>query len=403
MVSRALVAPPGCLGIYANGPTEYLSPPWMTGACASRAGELIARLAFYDDMHFVLQDPISGQRMQVGRFLRDPITKQSATADRRRISQRRRPPIAAAARSPVDSLTASEPEHLSLDPPSAASHPRLSKMGLRPDVCSDLSVPSRKPPSRTIRRRCRSPNSSILGGAAGRRLGPRAAHLSAAASRYALGVGAQDVAVPGDVASGLLAVTAQARRSRCSTSRGRLPGPPGPLLGSGGHRGGHPVAGVGHSPVFAVPDATRRRGGCPVGGACHDQSRLRALRHVVRSPGQGAGLGPEVTRVAVSVPRRVCAAVPAVHRGSHRCGWSSGVLSCRVSSSTAPTCSRGHDRSAGRAAGPGAPPSHHHSRHAVGHRRPRDRGGAGFGCCRSATTPIGRSPLRCCRCCSRLW
>jgi len=107
MVSRALVAPPvECVGIYSNGPTEYLVTAVDDGGlCLASGGELIARLAFYDDMHFVLQDPISGQRMQVGRFLRDLITKQVEQLQIvGRISQRRRPPTVAAVRSPADSL-----------------------------------------------------------------------------------------------------------------------------------------------------------------------------------------------------------------------------------------------------------------------------------------------------------
>jgi hypothetical protein len=39
-------------------------------------GELVARLAFYDDRDFLIQDPTSGQGHQAGRFLRDSITQQ---------------------------------------------------------------------------------------------------------------------------------------------------------------------------------------------------------------------------------------------------------------------------------------------------------------------------------------
>ncbi|HEX4099824.1 MAG TPA: serine hydrolase domain-containing protein [Pseudonocardiaceae bacterium] len=75
---RPTVGPPAqCLGRYCNGPTEYLVTAADDGGlCLAIGGELIARLAFYDGWDFVLQDPVSGQGLHVGRFLRDPITKQ---------------------------------------------------------------------------------------------------------------------------------------------------------------------------------------------------------------------------------------------------------------------------------------------------------------------------------------
>lgn len=76
--SRAPVACPAeFVGSYSNGPAEYLIVVADDGAlCLEVGGDLIAHLAFYDGLNFVLQDPASGQGQQVGRFLRDPMTKQ---------------------------------------------------------------------------------------------------------------------------------------------------------------------------------------------------------------------------------------------------------------------------------------------------------------------------------------
>jgi CubicO group peptidase (beta-lactamase class C family) len=103
---RALVAPPAeCVGSYSNGPTEYLVTAANDGClCLASGGELIARLAFYDDIDFVLQDPTSGQGLHVGRFLRDPITKQVEQLQIVGRIARRRPPTVPEARSPADSL-----------------------------------------------------------------------------------------------------------------------------------------------------------------------------------------------------------------------------------------------------------------------------------------------------------
>ncbi|MGH4008930.1 MAG: serine hydrolase domain-containing protein [Pseudonocardiaceae bacterium] len=107
LVARAWVAPPvECVGSYSNGPTEYLVTAAPDGdLCLSIGGELTARLAFYDDTDFVLQDPVSGQHMQVGRFRRDPITKQVEQLQLvGRIARRGQPPTVPEARSPFDSL-----------------------------------------------------------------------------------------------------------------------------------------------------------------------------------------------------------------------------------------------------------------------------------------------------------
>lgn len=66
-----------CVGRYFNGPAEYHVTIADDGALYLANGdELTARLAFYDDLDFVLRDLTSGQGMHAGRFLRDPITKQ---------------------------------------------------------------------------------------------------------------------------------------------------------------------------------------------------------------------------------------------------------------------------------------------------------------------------------------
>jgi hypothetical protein len=95
------------VGHYSNGPTEYLVTAADDGAlCLASGGEIIARLAFYDGMDFVLRDPASGQRMHVGRFLRDSITKQVEQLQMvGRISLRRPPTAVPEPRSQTESLS----------------------------------------------------------------------------------------------------------------------------------------------------------------------------------------------------------------------------------------------------------------------------------------------------------
>jgi len=65
------------VGTYANGPMEFVITAGNDGDLfLDIGGELVARLAFYHDLDFLLQDPTSGQGHHVGRFLRDPITQQ---------------------------------------------------------------------------------------------------------------------------------------------------------------------------------------------------------------------------------------------------------------------------------------------------------------------------------------
>ncbi|MGH3616016.1 MAG: serine hydrolase domain-containing protein [Pseudonocardia sp.] len=105
--SQASVAPPAeCIGSYFNGPAEYLVVAGHDGGrYLANGDELIVRLAFYDDLDFVFQDLTSGLGLHVGRFLRDPITKQVEQLHiGGRIARRRRPPIVPEARSAPGSL-----------------------------------------------------------------------------------------------------------------------------------------------------------------------------------------------------------------------------------------------------------------------------------------------------------
>ncbi|MGH8918815.1 MAG: penicillin-binding protein, partial [Actinomycetes bacterium] len=104
---HAPVAPPvEYAGSYVNGSTEYqVSAGDGGGLYLANGNELIARLAFCDDLVFVLQDLTSGQRLHVGRFLRDPITKQIEQLQvGGRLARRERPSTVPEARSPADSL-----------------------------------------------------------------------------------------------------------------------------------------------------------------------------------------------------------------------------------------------------------------------------------------------------------
>jgi CubicO group peptidase (beta-lactamase class C family) len=106
---RAPIAYPAeCAGSYSNG----LSMEWHVtaaddgGLYLANGNELCARFAFYDDLDFVLQDPSTGRRLHVGRFLRDPITKQvDQVLICGRLAQRRQPAAVPEARSPADSMS----------------------------------------------------------------------------------------------------------------------------------------------------------------------------------------------------------------------------------------------------------------------------------------------------------
>ncbi|MGH3875115.1 MAG: serine hydrolase domain-containing protein [Pseudonocardiaceae bacterium] len=105
--SRPPVANPAeCVGSYANGRTEYLITVDHDGQlCLAVGGEVTARLTLYDDLDFLVRDPVSGTQLQVGRFRRNPSTRQIEQLQvGGRIARRRSPPTVPQARSPVDSL-----------------------------------------------------------------------------------------------------------------------------------------------------------------------------------------------------------------------------------------------------------------------------------------------------------
>ncbi len=104
--SRApVICPAEFVGNYSNGPAEYLVTAGDDGAlCIEAGGDLIARLVFYDDLNFVIQDPNSGQGQHVGRFLRDPSTNQIEHFQIGGRLASRRPVAVPESRSPIESL-----------------------------------------------------------------------------------------------------------------------------------------------------------------------------------------------------------------------------------------------------------------------------------------------------------
>lgn len=92
------------VGSYSNGPIEYLvtadSGPDLF---LEIGGDRIARLAFYSELEFLIQDPSSGQGHQVGRFLRGSSTQRVEQLQIGGRLARRWLPIVPEARSPVDS------------------------------------------------------------------------------------------------------------------------------------------------------------------------------------------------------------------------------------------------------------------------------------------------------------
>jgi|SRR6185437_4907002 len=94
------------VGIYSNGPIEYL----VSAADASTlylaiGGDVIARLAFFDNLDFLIQNPLSGEGWHVGRFLRDPITQQIELLQIGGRLATRQPSTVSEALSPVESLS----------------------------------------------------------------------------------------------------------------------------------------------------------------------------------------------------------------------------------------------------------------------------------------------------------
>jgi CubicO group peptidase (beta-lactamase class C family) len=67
--------PPGCIGSYWNGNTEYSVTLHGNGShCLAVDGEAVAWLSFHEDLIFSQQDVASGQWMHAGRFLLNPLT-----------------------------------------------------------------------------------------------------------------------------------------------------------------------------------------------------------------------------------------------------------------------------------------------------------------------------------------
>ncbi len=71
-----VATPAEFVGSYSNGPTEFLVTAADDGGLCLALGDDLAPLTFSDDVNFLIHDPVSGSRQLVGRFLRDPITKQ---------------------------------------------------------------------------------------------------------------------------------------------------------------------------------------------------------------------------------------------------------------------------------------------------------------------------------------
>lgn len=74
-LGRSTAPPPGCVGSYRNGDTEYVVTLQENGKhCLVVDGEVVAWLRFHEDLIFSHQDVVSGQWMRAGRFLRNPVT-----------------------------------------------------------------------------------------------------------------------------------------------------------------------------------------------------------------------------------------------------------------------------------------------------------------------------------------
>jgi hypothetical protein len=105
---QAVAAPPvDCVGSYSNSSMEYLITVGDDGGLYLLNGdEVIARLAFYDELIFALQDLTSGQELHCGRFRRDPITRQIEQLQiGGRLARRHRAPAVPEPRSAAESLS----------------------------------------------------------------------------------------------------------------------------------------------------------------------------------------------------------------------------------------------------------------------------------------------------------
>jgi CubicO group peptidase (beta-lactamase class C family) len=73
-LGRPTVPSPGCMGTYVNGDIEYSVTQGNGKYYLAIDGEVVSRLRFYDGEIFSQQDLASGEWIQPGRFLRDPVT-----------------------------------------------------------------------------------------------------------------------------------------------------------------------------------------------------------------------------------------------------------------------------------------------------------------------------------------
>lgn len=74
-LGRPTAQPPGCVGGYVNGDTEYVVTAPENGHCHLAVdGEVVARLTFYESLIFSQQDVASGQWMHAGRCIQGPTT-----------------------------------------------------------------------------------------------------------------------------------------------------------------------------------------------------------------------------------------------------------------------------------------------------------------------------------------
>ena len=73
-LGRRTAAPLDCVGSYVNGNLEYSVTLEDRDALLAIGGETVARLAFHEDFTFAQPDLTSGQWMNAGRLLPDPIS-----------------------------------------------------------------------------------------------------------------------------------------------------------------------------------------------------------------------------------------------------------------------------------------------------------------------------------------
>ncbi len=100
-----IAAPAEFVGSYSNGPTEFLVTAADDGGLCLALGDEFAPLTFYDDLVFLIHDPVSGSRQLTGRFLRNPVTQQVEHVQIGGRLASRRPCAVPQARSSLESLS----------------------------------------------------------------------------------------------------------------------------------------------------------------------------------------------------------------------------------------------------------------------------------------------------------